>query len=171
MHYNAIIQDQILRQFEPLIHYTLHRGGLRQSQATYEDYAQELRVRLLFLADDFGPSLLKAPGRYRFTAYAKQALFHRLVDLLRQNTQPTQPTADLTIFEGEGYIDNNGANDFLSAAKAHLSAKDWAFMQQVIASDNWSTLAKELGISRQALHKKRQKLSRQLAELRPILKD
>lgn len=45
--------DQLLRQFEKLIHYTLVRAGVGQEEARYEDLAQELRCQLLLLAKRF----------------------------------------------------------------------------------------------------------------------
>ena len=45
--------EKLLSQFEPLLFKTLSRVNMRRIHADYDDYLQELRLKLLTLADKF----------------------------------------------------------------------------------------------------------------------
>lgn len=159
--------DQLLRQFENLVHYTLVRAGVGQKEAHYEDLAQELRCQLLLLAKGFPGDPLGA-DRYRFTALAKQALYHKLIDLLRQAPRGEVLTADFFLYDGGRQV-TCGWRFFLKAAARRLSAADYTFLCQVIACESWVALARDLGISTQALYERRLRLRQQLADLKTWL--
>ena len=77
-------------------------------------------------------------------------------------------TADFFLYDaGEGAT--CGWRPFLKAACKRLSAADYTFLCQVIACESWVSLAKDLGISTQALYERRCRLRRKLADLKTWL--
>lgn len=67
-------EEQLLVQFEPLLFKTLGRLNIRRVNADYDDFLQELRLKLLTISDKFDGDPYKEDV-FRFLGFAKQSLY------------------------------------------------------------------------------------------------
>lgn len=79
--------NELVVKYERLIHYVLNNSSIYQDRDEYDDFAQELRMKLIVLAESsvYDPFTQDGP----FTAYAKRGLRYKLVDLLRKQNRQT----------------------------------------------------------------------------------
>ena len=85
--------NQLLIQFEALVHKTMVRLNIQQHHMFYEDFTQELQLQLIEIYRSFeGNPLELEIDRYKFTAYAGQGLYWHGLNLLRQDNLDTVHT-------------------------------------------------------------------------------
>lgn len=100
----------MLQQFEPLVFRVLNHYHVYKTDRDYEDFAQELRIKLCRIAEDFdGQPLTDAEDRYRFVTYASNGLRWQLLNLLkkRRNEQLLdKEKIDLVIDHKDPYQDS-----------------------------------------------------------------
>lgn len=75
------------------------------SDNQYEDYLQELRIKLIKIAENFdGDPLVK--DKYRFTKFAKRGLTWYLINLLRSDKKAKEEVLllDITVMEGKYFV-------------------------------------------------------------------
>lgn len=79
--------NELMVKYERLIHYVLNNSSIYQDRDEYDDFAQELRMKLIVLAESsvYDPFTQDGP----FTAYAKRELRYKLVALLRKQNRQT----------------------------------------------------------------------------------
>ncbi|AMB99883.1 hypothetical protein AWM75_07840 [Aerococcus urinaehominis] len=78
--------EQVIREFTPLIYTAIYRFGLSRHHRHFDDYYQELSLKLLSLTNTFDGDVLGA-DRYQFTAYATTSLRRYMIDLWRKYQQ------------------------------------------------------------------------------------
>lgn len=84
----------VLEQFEPLIHKSLSQMNVKPHYRDYDDFAQELRLKLLDVYQRFDGQALEE-DRYRFIAYAGQALRWTVANLLRKQQDLAEPRGQM----------------------------------------------------------------------------
>lgn len=174
---DKLYADRLLREFEALIHKTLADLNIRKCHGDYQDYAQELRLKLLDVAERFEGKPL-GQDRYRFVAYAGRYLRWSLLDLLRQTERLPQLTlsehqdllADSTSLQGEAC--EAGAADFLQAAQASLSERDYQLTLALAEPDvSITDIARSFGVARKTIYAWKKRLAQRLKPLKGLLED
>ncbi|MCY3024916.1 sigma-70 family RNA polymerase sigma factor [Aerococcus loyolae] len=175
MRLDKLYADRLLREFEALIHRTLADLNIRKCHGDYQDYAQELRLKLLGVAEDFDGQPL-GEDRYRFVAYAGRYLRWCLLDLLRQSQRFPQ----LTLSEHQDLLTESadtedfelGAADFLQAAQDTLSERDYQLTLALAEPDfSITDIAKSFGVARKTIYAWKKRLVEKLQPLKGLLED
>ena len=110
-------QTALVEQYGGVIHYVLHSQGYYRGHPDYEDFYQELYLKLWDLAQKFKGQPLEEQSRSRFVGYVKPALRYYLWDLgqaasLRRSREPL------------GLLANGGGAEPDSELVADLLAQD-----------------------------------------------
>ena len=165
--------EHMLRMFAPLLYKTLSRAGIDSRHLYYDDYLQELRLKLFHISRSFdGQPLFNDDDRYRFVAYAQRGLYWYLIDLLRMEPPCTasldhfpQYQDDLTPLQTPIFLES-----FIAAARQRLSEDEFQLFQ-LLASDcgTYNEIASILNITRENLYKRRCKLKQKLHDIRNLL--
>lgn len=95
-------KELLLAQYTPLLHKVMKSLHLQSFDTQYEDYLQELRIKLIEIAKDFDGDP-RDKDKYRFTNYAQRGLRWYLIDLLRKNkkTKDEVPIYDIYFSEDD----------------------------------------------------------------------
>ncbi|MEG9284396.1 sigma-70 family RNA polymerase sigma factor [Aerococcus urinae] len=175
MRLDKLFADRLLREFEALIHKTLADLNIRKCHGDYQDYAQELRLKLLDVAERFEGRPL-GEDRYRFVAYAGRYLRWCLLDLLRQTSRLPQ----LTLSENQDLMTDStetedfdlGATDFLQATQETLSDRDYQLTLALAEPDfSITDIAKSFGVARKTIYAWKKRLVEKLQPLKGLLED
>lgn len=164
----------ILQEFMPLIYKVLYQLSIFQSHYYFEDYVQELSLKLLQLAKRFKGDMLKdSDCRYQFVAYAQKGLYWFGLDLLKkQDKCHSQDIDQVSIKElpsiNPSFEANLQISQFFAEAKSRLSAFEFNLLQ-LLSQYPVSDIADKLSLSRQAIYEKRKKIQNKLATLKPLL--
>lgn len=169
-----------LKQFEPLIYKTLHQFNIRPNDMDYDDYFQELQIKLISLLTIFkNDSGDLEEMNSKFVAYAGKGLYWCLLDLLRKKNESQLDAMDQHVLEslidhGENETvfeeSNLFVQDFFELAKNTLSEKDYQFFLQLAdGKKNKQELADEYGVSRPTIYHWQEKLSRRLMMIKDCL--
>ena len=167
--------NQLLVDYAPLLHRTLHRAGVSPRHPSYDDYYQELSLKLLDLKQKFEGDPLGL-DRYSFVAYARRGLSWYLLDLFGRDRSPEEVTDTI-----EDLLEPQASP--LAAMDSHLTLMAFhAKARQVLDDDDYqlflylkegassmSILAQELQISRQALYKRRDRLKKKLQDFKYLI--
>ncbi|KAA9296586.1 MULTISPECIES: sigma-70 family RNA polymerase sigma factor [Aerococcus] len=172
---DKLFADRLLREFEALIHKTLSDLNIRKCHGDYQDYAQELRLKLLDLAERFDGNPL-GQDRYRFVAYAGRYLRWCLLDLLRQTSRLPQLTLsenqDLMTDSAETEAFDFGIADFLQAAQDTLSERDYQLTLALAERDfSIADLARTFGVARKTIYQWKNRLAQLLLPFKDLLED
>lgn len=160
MELEPLYLSQMIKQFEPLINKTLHKFKLYSTHIDYEDYAQELRIKLLEIGKSFdGKPLVKKDDRYRFIAYADNGLAWHLVNLLKKNKPVTAVSPEILEETLEDFlitphyqVDAQLA-EYASYAKQALDSQEYLlYLMLMDQSFTGEEMANLLGISRSTLY-------------------
>lgn len=167
--------EQLLKQFEPLLHKTLGRVNLLQRHHNYDDVLQELRLKLIRLAEHFDGDPFKGDV-VRFLGFAKQGLFRHTLDLLRKEaSQPDTVGTEVTELESMLHSDlvfgdNAHIKAFLQEASELLTESEQKlFVLLVQGGYSNQELADELGVSRKTMQKHKARIQAKLASLKNYL--
>ena len=168
--------NQLLTEFEPLVHKTMNRLNILQNNIHYEDFTQELQIQLIDIYQSFeGSPLASEIDRYKFTAYAGQGLYWHGLNLLRQDTLETiNPTDEAEmdwLMEEEGessyslYIE-----DFFQQAKRRLAAEDYLLVLYMSEGKyTMNELANLMGVSRDTIYQRKKRIQLRLQDLKECL--
>lgn len=167
--------EQLLKQFEPLLFKTLGRVNVRQTSSNYDDVLQELRLKLIKLAERFDGDPF-THDVVRFLGFAKQGLFRYSLDLLHKESQQPETTgSDVTELEhllhGDLIFgDNTDIKHFFQQASRLLTQQEQALFV-LLAQGGYTTqeLADELGVSRKTIYKHKNRIREKLDPLRDLL--
>ncbi|MCY3044196.1 sigma-70 family RNA polymerase sigma factor [Aerococcus urinae] len=175
MRLDKLYADRLLREFEALIHKTLADLTIRKCHGDYQDYAQELRLKLLDLAEAFDGNPL-GEDRYRFVAYAGRYLRWSLLDLLRQSQRFPQLTLsehqDLLTESAETEAFDLGAADFLQAVQETLSERDYQLTLALAERDfSIAEIARTFGVARKTIYQWKTRLAQLLLPFKDLLED
>ena len=110
-------QTALVEQYGGVIHYVLHSQGYYHGHPDYEDFYQELYLKLWDLAQKFKGQPLEEQSRSRFVGYVKPALRYYLWDL-------AQAASRRRSREPLGLLANAGGTETDSELVADLLAQD-----------------------------------------------
>lgn len=172
--------NQLLIQFEALVHKTMVRLNIQQHNMFYEDFTQELQLQLIEIYHSFeGNPLELEIDRYKFTAYAGQGLYWHGLNLLRQDNLDTVHTPKEEqldwLLEQEANPNQKSTTtlyieDFLAQAKSRLSDEDYLLLLYLVDGKyTLNELAKLLAVSRDTLYQRRKKIQTRLQDLKGCL--
>lgn len=176
MDYHSLYKSLLLKQFEPLLHKTLHRLNIFQGHWHYEDYLQELRLKLLTIDEAFDGKPLKGDG-IRFAAYAGKGLYWHLVNLLRsENQQQEILVEDISLLsDTKGMLaplqaGSYALSTFIEGVKQRLDKEELALFY-VLADGSYSIheIAASYGVSRKTIYERKKKLVEKIEELKVLL--
>lgn len=174
--------ELLLEEFQPLIYKTLQRLSIQQNHMDFDDYFQELQIKLISIAKDFErKSEDDEIVRYQFAAYASQGLYWHGLSLIRKNKENVvQAMADETLAVlpacvteelGNGHVDLH-IQEFVESAKARLSDEDYALFCALLEEDlSMQDLANHFGVVRDTIYRRRERIQRQLVGLKACLVD
>lgn len=159
-------QEKLVEMYSSVIHHTLHRHGVFTHHQNYDDYFNELYIKLLDLAGKFQGDALDDAERGHFVAYAKAGLERQLWQLLKHERQRRReiPLENLFFHQSGDEVESELTRiDFLANARRVLEKEEYDFLL-VIVDDYWtvSDKAKMLGISRKTYYQKRSRIIRDL---------
>lgn len=171
-----------LKQFRPLIYKTLSRLNIFSRQMDYEDYFQELQIKLIDLLAHFkNDSGDWEEMNAKFIAYAGQGLYWYGLDLIRnksKNSLKTMEASSLEIVLDGDYqsIDDLESSlfteDFLRLAKRRLSVRDFDFLLRLIKSQStMQELADDYGVARDTLYQWKKRLRMRLVDIKDCIQD
>lgn len=167
--------EQLLDQYNPLIHRVMKSLYIYPSDNQYEDYLQELRIKLIKIAENFdGDPLVK--DKYRFTNFAKRGLTWYLINLFRSDKKAKDEVSllDITFIEedGLGLLEDSrlAVISFYEEVKKRLNSTEitlfWALLSGNYTSQQ---LAMEYGVSRKTISKRKKQIRDKLQSLKIIL--
>lgn len=169
--------EKLLDQYSPLLHGTLRDLYIYADDNNYEDYLQELRVKLITIASKFeGDPIDK--DKYRFTSYAKQGLKWFMIDMLRKakNISNEISLADITFVSGEDVSTlleetRDSLYQFLTEVEDRLNKKELTLFWAILSEHyTLSELSKHFKVSRKTISLRKRKLLDKLKPLKDILK-
>lgn len=173
MELEPLYLSQMIKQFEPLINKTLHKFKLYSNHVDYEDYAQELRIKLLEIAKSFdGKPLAMKDDRYRFIAYADNGLAWHLVNLLKREKPAAAVSPEILEETLEDFLVTNHYQvsaqlaEYASYAKQALDAQEYLlYLMLMDQSFTGEEIANLLGISRSTLYEWKKSIQTKLSKL------
>lgn len=176
MDHHSLYKSYLLKQFEPLLHKTLHRLSIFQGHGSYEDYLQELRLKLLAIEAEFDGKPLKGDG-IRFAAYAGKGLYWHLVNLLRSdNRQQEFLVEDISLVSDleappipflEG---THALTTFMEEVNQRLTQEELTlFYTLADGSYTMNEIATGYGVTRKTIYDRKKKLVAKLASLKYLL--
>lgn len=173
---------RFLEQFTPLIHRTLQRLSIYPQNMDYEDYYQELQIKLMDILRRFKiDSADLEEVNAKFTAFAGRGLYWHGLDLVRskknQSLASFEPDQIERLEDEESREEQQmerklSTEDFFRLAKKRLSEKDFQLLLQ-FASGNYrmQDLADEYGVARDTIYQWKNKIQIRLADLKDCLMD
>lgn len=173
MDYNSLYKSRVLLQFEPLVHKTLARLYIQSRHIAYEDYAQELRVKLLEIESSFDGKAL-GEDRIRFVSFAGRGLYWFLVSLLRKEKQLDSVSFDdiEAAVECEVPLESSRLElvYFLEEARRRLEVEEFELFQ-LLADGEWTVtdIARFYGVQRKVIYRRKKKIVDKLSDLKELL--
>lgn len=172
--------NELLTEFTPLLHKTMQRLNIRVTHMDYDDFFQELQIKLIHVYQTFdGEPLRVSSDRYRFTAYAGKGLYWHGLNLIRKDNAVHTHSLDSDQLEWFTHKDEEPAaplqsslfiEDFLQQAKKRLSPKDHELFLYLL-EDTYTIqqLANMLKVSRDTIYKRKQKIQERLHGVKECL--
>ena len=166
----------ILQQFEALLHRILKDCYISLGHFEYEDYLQELKLKLLLLAQDFDGDVLGV-DRFRFVAFARRGLTWYLIDLKRRQARLTVKTledinrvVEDTDNQSVGSLSQAHLVAFMNQARQRLDIEEVALFD-LLCQDAYGIqeLADIFQCSRQTIYQRRKRIAKKLADLKETL--
>lgn len=171
-----------LKKFKPLIHKCLQQMNIPPQHMDYEDYYQELQIKLLDILAKFKSDTSDVEEKNnKFTAYAGRGLYWHGVDLLRKKQNHSLETTESDKIE---YLRNQESSesddletdlytdDFFRLAKKRLSPEDFTLLIQLAEGKHtMSELAEKHGIVRATVYQRKERIQNRLADIKDCLKD
>lgn len=171
-----------LKQFQLLIHKVLHRLNMHQGQMDYEDYYQELQIKLIDILKGFendSPDLEEKNAK--FTAYASQGLYWHGLDLLRNKNKNSFLTTESASFDYmldgdtqsvDSLKSTLNTEDFFRLAKKRLSEKDYIFLLQIAhGQQTMEELAVDYGVAKDTVYQWKNRLKERLDGIKDCIID
>lgn len=171
----------LIIQYDALLHKVLHQEGMHLGAKSrlYDDYLQELRLKLLDVARRFegDPLSEDKEERYQFIAYARKALMWHTRNLLRVDKAMREAPQDdqLLIFDCDGDLVMPNVDEQLSlemfcqVAKLKLTDAEWDLFASLVMDDQLACdYAREHHISKQVVSKRKHRIKEKLQSLKKL---
>lgn len=174
--------NNFLKTFEPLIHKVLNQLNIRQNHMNYEDYYQELQIKLVDILKVFkNDSVDLDEKNCKFIAYARQGLYWEGLDLLRKSNREAKKIGEsrpIEWLEDRNAVNFNSFNlniyteDFFRLAKRRLSSKDFLLLLQLADGQyTMQELADEYGVVRDTIYEWKNRIRDRLKDIKDCLED
>ncbi|MBG9987603.1 sigma-70 family RNA polymerase sigma factor [Aerococcaceae bacterium DSM 111176] len=162
--------ERLLSQYKRLIHKVLLSTGISMNQYAYEDYYQELSIKLVEIADSFQGDVFDA-DKFKFASFAQRGLRWFLVDLFRSKKygESTVPLSDYLLNNNESDEVSDKVIDFLNEASLRLDDTEILLFKGLVSGLPLNELAKTFGVSRKTISRRRIKLQEKLREIKDLL--
>lgn len=172
MNQSLEFKQQVIIEFSPIVYKVLKSFSIYPNHMFYEDYLQELSIKLLDLAESFEGDIF-GDCRFQFVAYGRKGLTWFLRDLLVKQTKlktRSLDNLDLQIIpEEDPHLSRSIlVKEFLQEAQALLSKKEYGLLRLLIQYPV-ADIAKHLSLSRQAVYNKRQMIQKKLSSIKSLL--
>lgn len=172
--------SSFLKQFKPLIHKSLNRLSIYSNNMDYEDYYQELQMKLMEILKVFkNDSLDLEEKNAKFIAYAGQGLYWHGLDLIKNRRSNSLKTMEATSLEylvdGEKFADfysekSLEMEEFFHLAEKRLSLTDFDFLVQLADGQrSMEELARQYGVSRTTLYQWKKRIKFRLEAIKDCL--
>ncbi|XJS11039.1 sigma-70 family RNA polymerase sigma factor [Aerococcaceae bacterium WGS1372] len=157
--------ELLIKQYNRLIHKVLLACG-QYGKPNYEDYYQELSIKLIELADQFNGDPLDQ-DRYQFANYARKALTRYLIDFMRrERLNKEDPTLTEYIFETEdAHSSTENLTTILNEISSRLNLSELNLVKGLVSGITLKELANQLGVSRKTISKRRGQIQKKLEDL------
>ena len=171
-----------LKQFTPLVHKSLQRLNIRPQHMDYEDYFQELQIKLLEILQNFKiESTDREAVNAMFTAYAGKGLYWHGLDLLRKKnnhslgtieSEKIQWLVDQESSDSESLEFDLHTNDFFRLAKKRLSTENYTLLLELAEGKyTMDELARKHGVVRATIYQRKDKIQARLEDIKSCLID
>lgn len=168
----------IIKQFEPLVYQTINSFHVSQQSSNYHDFAQELRIKLIYLAENFEGHPLKEPSdRYRFVAYAKLGLRWHLLNLFKKSSREvifdneiTQKCYSLEIYT-DNMIEDLKLADYHCYAQSLLKENEYNIYLALVDELSVQQIMSLFNLKRSTFYKIKKTIQDKLQPLYKILKE
>jgi len=182
MNFDSISSEDLLREFEPLIHKTLSRLNIKQNHVDYEDFFQEMQIQLIEIFHKFaGDGGDFEAERFKFTSYAGKGLYWHGINLLHKEEANVDPLMEMDHEQLDWFIQidekvKDGLSssffieDFLKQAKEKLSKQDFLLLLYIIEDNNTAQeLADIMNVSRDTIYRRKKKIQTKLQDIKECL--
>jgi|SRR5699024_8559317 len=167
--------EKLTEQYTPLIHHVMKGLYLNLSDSYYEDYLQELYIKLFEIAAAFDGDPLDKDN-YRFTHYAKRGLRWHLIDLLRsaKKSNVEVPFLDIYFLDKEKVEHSEDSrlrlSSFYTEVKQKLTKQELTLLVEMIAGNHTlQELATNYGVSRKTISERKKVIRDKLHSLKEVL--
>ena len=173
------IQQDILTQYEPLVHHVLKRLSINPLSSDYDDFAQVARIALLHAAHHtkVNPLSKIEKDRYQFISFARSRMLWAVTDELRKlgNYQDKETTVETFPIEPSPQAALEEALDWNDQWRELLPqlTKDQLALLYLLLDDSLThkDRAESLGISRKTYYKRKTQLAKELTVLKNLFKE
>lgn len=171
-----------LKTFKPLIHKVLNQLNIHQNHIDYEDYYQELQIKLIEILRNFkNDSTDIEEKNCKFIAYASKGLYWEGLDLLKKKSKepekigesrPIEWLSDREAVNFDSFNLNLYTEDFFRLAKKRLDSKDFLLLLQLADGQyTMQELADEYGVVRDTIYQWKNRIKLRLEDIKDCLKD
>ena len=176
----SVEASKLIAKFTPLIHKTMHRLNISRDHMLYDDYFQELQIKLIHMYRSFdGDPLINETDSFKFTAYAGKGLYWRGIDIIRNKKLTSyelieNENLELLMQENHTHTNlvesNSILEDFFRQAKSRLSEQEYLLFRYLSEGDySIQEIAKIFNVSRATIYKRREMIQRKLEDLKECL--
>lgn len=177
MDLQSINTNKMLIKYKPLIFKTLHRLRIHQHHMYFDDFFQELQIKLLSIYKEFeGDPLNVEEDSYKFTAFAGNGLYWRGIDLFKNKNFNTLPISEDEALEKivnatadeENMLESNVfLREFMSEVRKKLTDSEYLLFSYLAEGDYTMTeIADLMAVSRGTLYNRRQNMQIKIEEFK-----
>lgn len=172
--------SKLLVEFKPLIYKTLNRLRVHPNHMNFDDFYQELQIKLVKIYKGFeGDPLHNEVDRYKFTAYAGNGLYWRGIDLFKKKSFSTLPIVEDVHLERMVDVEEERdklpeselfLDDFSKQAKARLTEGEYLLFTY-LAEGNYTIteIADLMEVSRGTIYSRRHNMQIKIQDLKHYL--
>ncbi len=180
MDLESINVSKLLIKYKPLIYKTLHRLRIHPHHMHYDDFFQELQIKLVSIYKNFdGDPLSVEEDSYKFTAYAGNGLYWRGIDLFKNKNFNS-----LSITEGEvlermvdASADSQNAlesnvflRDFIRQVQSRLTDSEFLLFNYLAEGEYTTTqIAELMQVSRGTIYARRNNIQMKIQDIKHYL--
>ena len=162
--------ELLLNQYQLLIKKVLRETNVYESHNSYEDYYQELSIKLIEIAKKFEGDLFVG-DKYQFVSYAQKGLNWYLLDLLRSDSSYNHEFAlsEFTFIEDNTKVMPDKMLSFYAEVRKRLNSEEFIIFKGIANNYTLKEIAEWLKVSPTTIAKKKRRLVAKLNDLKHIL--